>query len=39
MKGRARVELTDGWTGWAEIHWSECHGIGRVDWKIKKRLD
>jgi len=39
MKGRARVELTDGWVGLAEVHWYEAHGTGAVDWKIKRRLE
>lgn len=39
MKGTARVELTNGWIGWAEVHWYEAHGIGRVDWKLKRALE
>lgn len=38
MKGVARVENNDGWIGYAEIHWSEAHGVGRVCWKIKRKL-
>jgi hypothetical protein len=38
MKGIARVETHDGWIGIAEIHWYEAHGVGKVDWKIKTRL-
>ena len=38
MKGIARVEMHDGWTGIAEVHWYEAHGVGKVDWKIKTRL-
>lgn len=29
----------DGWTGNAEIHWFEAHGVGKVRWKIKRELD
>lgn len=39
MKGVARVEKDDGWFGNAEIHWYEAHGIGKVQWKIKHRLE
>jgi hypothetical protein len=39
MKGRARVELVNGWIGWAEVHRYEAHGIGRVDWKLKRTLE
>jgi hypothetical protein len=38
MKGVARVEKDDGWIGDAEIHWFEVHGVGRVCWKIKRKL-
>ena len=38
MKGIALIEEADGWTGTAEIHWFEAHGIGRVYWKIKRRF-
>jgi len=38
LKGIARIEDAYGWTGEAEIHWFEAHGVGRVQWKIKKRL-
>jgi len=39
MKGTAEVRLADGQFRQAEIHWYECHGIGRQDFKIKKFLD
>jgi len=39
MKGVARVEKDDGWIGYAEVHWFEAHGIGKVQWKIKRKLD
>jgi hypothetical protein len=38
MKGVALVEKHDGWIGKAEIHWFESHGIGKVQWKIKREL-
>ncbi len=39
MKGEAEVRLVTGQARFAEIHWYECHGIGRQDFKIKKFLD
>jgi len=39
LKGEARVRLVTGQTRLSEIHWYECHGIGRQDFKIKKFLD
>ena len=38
-KGVARVRLGDGSVFWAEVHWYEAHGIGRVEMKIKRFLD
>jgi len=38
MKGIATVELADGTTCEAEIHWYEAHGIGRKDLKIKRLI-
>jgi len=38
MKGIATVELADGTTCEAEIHWYEAHGIGRKDFKIKRLI-
>lgn len=35
-KGFAKVRLVDGFIGWAEVHWYEAHGIGRVDIKVKR---
>lgn len=37
-KGIARVRLSDGFVGWAEVHWYEAHGRGRVDVKVKRLL-
>ena len=39
LKGNAFVELTDGSAGFAELHWYECHGIGKREMKIKVLLD
>jgi hypothetical protein len=33
-KGIAIVEL-DGQTARAEVHWYECHGVGKVKMKVK----
>lgn len=38
-KGSATVELESGIVRDAEIHWYELHGIGRVEFKIKRFLD
>lgn len=39
LKGNGRVELPDGTVCWAEVHWYEAHGIGRVEHKIKRLLE
>jgi hypothetical protein len=39
MKGVAVVELPDGVRALAEIHWFEAHGVGRVDFKVKRLLE
>ena len=39
LKASAYVELTDGSIRYAEIHWYECHGIGKCEMKIKMLLD
>jgi hypothetical protein len=39
LKGNARVELPGGSICWAEVHWYEAHGIGRVEHKIKRLLE
>ncbi|MET0751879.1 MAG: hypothetical protein ABWZ66_00785 [Pyrinomonadaceae bacterium] len=39
LKGRALVELKDGSTKYAELHWYECHSIGKREIKIKRLLD
>ena len=38
LKGLATVELPDGSTVRAEVHWYEAHGIGRREMKIKRVL-
>ena len=39
LKGNATVQLRDGSTGRAEVHWYEAHGIGRRKIKIKRLLE
>jgi hypothetical protein len=39
MKGVATVADDSGEIYEAEIHPFEAHGVGRRDWKIKKRLN
>lgn len=39
IKGEAKVELLDGSIRLAELHWYECHGIGKKKMKIKRLLD
>jgi hypothetical protein len=39
LKGNARVRLANGSIRDAEVHWYECHGVGRTGWKIKRFLD
>jgi hypothetical protein len=39
LKGNAYVELGDGKIRYAELHWYECHGIGKRKIKIKRLLD
>jgi hypothetical protein len=36
-KGIAIVEM-DGLTARAEVHWYECHGVGKVKMKVKHWL-
>lgn len=38
-KGVANVRLRDGTIRFAEIHWYEAHGVGKVRMKIKRYLD
>ena len=39
LKGMASVRLRSGTVRVAEIHWYEAHGIGKVNFKIKRFLD
>lgn len=39
LKGEANVELFDDSIRYAELHWFECHGIGKREIKIKRFLD
>jgi hypothetical protein len=39
LKGVATVSLADGTIRFAEVHWYEAHGIGKVRMKIKRYLD
>ena len=39
LKGKASVELNDGSIRYAELHWYECHGIGKREIKVKSWLD
>jgi len=38
-KGVADVRLADNTIRFAEVHWYEAHGIGKVRMKIKRYLD
>lgn len=37
-KGLAAIEIETGEVLWAELHWYECHGRGRVRMRIKRFL-
>lgn len=37
-KGFCNIKIENGIYG-AEIHWYECHGIGAVEYKIKRFLE
>jgi hypothetical protein len=39
LKGVARVRLQSGEIRTAELHWYECHGIGKKEIKRKRCLD
>ena len=39
LKGEALIELYTGETRLAELHWYECHGIGKRKMKVKRLLD
>lgn len=38
LKGIAFVRTEDGEEFWAEVHWYECHGIGRRRLKVKREI-
>ena len=38
LKGVATIQLTDGTTCRAELHWYEAQGIGRKEIKIKRLI-
>jgi hypothetical protein len=38
MKAQSVIRHLDGRIRDVELHWYEAHGIGRVDWKIKKKI-
>ena len=37
LKGVAQLRLANGRICEAELHWYECHGIGRKELKIKRK--
>ena len=39
LKGVANVRLSNNTIRFAEVHWYEAHGIGKVRMKIKRYLD
>jgi len=39
LKANAFVELLDGTTRFAELHWYEAHDVGKREMKIKILLD
>jgi hypothetical protein len=39
MAGEATIRLDDGTVEYAELHWFEAHGIGRVYMQRKRSLD
>ena len=38
LKGVATIQLADGTTCRAELHWYEAHGIGRKEIKIRRLI-
>lgn len=38
-KINAMIRLKDGYVIKAELHWYECHGIGKKDIKIKRFIE
>ena len=39
LKGIATIQLANGNTCQAEVHWYEAHGIGKRKMKIKRLID
>lgn len=39
LKGEAYIELYNGEIRLAELHWYQCHGIGKRKMKVKQLLD
>jgi hypothetical protein len=39
LKGTALIELSNGTTRTAELHWYEAHGLGRKEIKRKRYVD
>lgn len=39
LKGIAPVELPTGRIWMAEVHWYECHGVGRKMLKVKRLIE
>jgi hypothetical protein len=39
LKGIATIRLPNGTVAKAELHWYECHGLGRKEIKIKRYLE
>lgn len=38
LKGKATVKYPNGEVWYAEVHWYESHGIGRVEEKVTDRI-
>jgi len=38
-KGFAFIEFPDGTIRYAELHWYEAHGVGRIEVKIKRIIE
>jgi hypothetical protein len=39
LKGTAAIKLLDGTMCYAEVHWYEAHGVGKIELKIKRILE
>lgn len=38
MKGFAKIRLQNNIVWYAELHWYEAHGVGKVEMKVKRLL-